>query len=42
MGWWRMALIYIISGGGGFVFGGSLSDIRTASVGASGSLYGIK
>jgi membrane associated rhomboid family serine protease len=42
MGWWRMALIYMTSGVGGFMFGASLGDIRTASVGASGSLYGIK
>ncbi|KAL5031947.1 hypothetical protein RTP6_000118 [Batrachochytrium dendrobatidis] len=40
MGWWRMALIYIGSGVGGFVFGASLSDVRVPSVGASGSLYG--
>lgn len=36
-----MALIYMISGAGGFMFGASLSDIRSPSVGASGSLYGI-
>ncbi|KAI8923148.1 rhomboid family-domain-containing protein [Entophlyctis helioformis] len=41
MGWWRMALIYIGSGVGGFVFGASLSDVRVPSVGASGSLYGM-
>lgn len=40
MGPIRMAFIYITSGAGGFIFGASLSDIRVASVGASGSLYG--
>jgi membrane associated rhomboid family serine protease len=40
IGFIRIALIYFISGAGGFIFGASLSDIRTVSVGASGSLYG--
>lgn len=35
-----MALIYLISGAGGFMFGSSLSDINVPAVGASGSLYG--
>lgn len=33
--------MYFISGGGGFVFGSSLADVKSPSVGASGSLYGI-
>nr|KAJ3420116.1 hypothetical protein HK105_006070 [Polyrhizophydium stewartii] len=41
MGWWRMAIIYIGSGVGGFLFGAGLSDVRVPSVGASGSLYGM-
>jgi membrane associated rhomboid family serine protease len=41
LGTWRMALVYIISGVGGFVFGAGLSDVNSASVGASGSLYGM-
>ena len=40
IGWWRMGLIYIISGIGGFIFGAPLSDVRIPTVGASGSLYG--
>jgi membrane associated rhomboid family serine protease len=40
LGWWRLALIYIISGVGGFMFGAGLSDVSSATVGASGSLYG--
>lgn len=40
IGWWRMCLIYMISGAGGFIFGAPLSDINSTSVGASGSLYG--
>jgi membrane associated rhomboid family serine protease len=42
MGWWRMAIVYFASGVGGFIFGASLSDVRTPSVGASGSLYGTR
>eukprot|EP00842_Homolaphlyctis_polyrhiza_P006158 jgi/Hompol1/6543/HPOL_005018-RA len=41
MGWWRMAIIYLGSGIGGFIFGASLSDVRVPSVGASGALYGM-
>jgi membrane associated rhomboid family serine protease len=40
MGWWRIALIYMISGAGGFIFGAPLSDIRIPTVGSSGALYG--
>ena len=40
MGSWRLALVYFITGAGGFMLGGAFSDIRTPSVGASGSLYG--
>ncbi|KAJ3306612.1 hypothetical protein HDV03_004741 [Kappamyces sp. JEL0829] len=41
IGWWRLAMIYFISGAGGFMFGAGLSDIQTPTVGASGSLYGM-
>ena len=38
----RMAIIYLISGIGGFIFGSSVNmAVNSASVGASGSLYGI-
>jgi membrane associated rhomboid family serine protease len=40
IGTWRMAVIYIIAGVGGFVFSGSFS-MGAVSVGCSGSLYGI-
>ncbi|KAI8813857.1 rhomboid family-domain-containing protein, partial [Cladochytrium replicatum] len=39
-GWWRVALIYFISGIAGFLFGASYSG-NTPSVGASGALYGL-
>jgi membrane associated rhomboid family serine protease len=37
-GFWRIAVIYILSGIGGFMFG---TNDTTPSVGASGSIYGI-
>ncbi|KAJ3323021.1 hypothetical protein HDV06_002467 [Boothiomyces sp. JEL0866] len=40
MGWWRMALVYTISGAGGFLYAACMSDVTVPSVGASGSLYG--
>jgi hypothetical protein len=36
----RIALIYMASGVGGFIFGANFSGIRGMSVGCSGSLYG--
>ncbi|KAI8620561.1 rhomboid family-domain-containing protein [Chytriomyces sp. MP71] len=39
-GWWRMALIYIISGVGGFIFGGNYAGL-SPSVGCSGALFGL-
>ncbi|KAJ3249226.1 hypothetical protein HDU78_005366 [Chytriomyces hyalinus] len=39
-GWWRMALIYMISGVGGFIFGGNYSGM-SPSVGCSGALFGL-
>lgn len=36
----RMAVIYLGSGAGGFIFGAGFSDVSTPSVGASGCLYG--
>ena len=42
LGSFRMGVIYLISGVGGFIFGSSVnSNMNSASVGASGSLYGI-
>ena len=38
-GWWRIAMIYMISGVCGFVFGAQYSP-TTPSVGCSGALYG--
>jgi membrane associated rhomboid family serine protease len=40
IGSWRIAIIYIIAGVGGFVFSGSFSA-GSVSVGCSGSLYGL-
>ncbi|KAJ3031523.1 UNVERIFIED_CONTAM: hypothetical protein HDU68_003059 [Siphonaria sp. JEL0065] len=39
-GWWRMACIYLISGIGGFLFGGNYSGM-SPSVGCSGALFGL-
>jgi membrane associated rhomboid family serine protease len=39
-GSWRIMLVYFISGIGGFIFGGNLTD-NMPSVGASGAIYGI-
>ncbi|KAJ3079106.1 hypothetical protein HDU99_000176 [Rhizoclosmatium hyalinum] len=39
-GWWRMGCIYLISGIGGFLFGGNYSGM-SPSVGCSGALFGL-
>ncbi|KAJ3110283.1 hypothetical protein HDU96_006743, partial [Phlyctochytrium bullatum] len=39
-GWWRTAAIYLLSGLGGFVFGGNFNGL-TPSVGCSGALFGL-
>jgi membrane associated rhomboid family serine protease len=39
-GWWRMALIYCLSGIGSFIFSGCFTEL-TPSIGGSGSIYGI-
>ncbi|KAJ3052667.1 hypothetical protein HK097_005906 [Rhizophlyctis rosea] len=39
-GWWRTGAIYMISGVGGFIFGGNFSPMNP-SVGCSGSIYGL-
>ncbi|KAJ3352134.1 hypothetical protein HDU83_008317 [Entophlyctis luteolus] len=39
-GWWRMACIYLISGVGGFIFGGNYSG-QSPSIGCSGALFGL-
>ncbi|KAJ3417099.1 hypothetical protein HDV05_006958 [Chytridiales sp. JEL 0842] len=39
-GWWRIGLIYFISGVGGFIFGGNFNKL-TPSVGCSGALFGL-
>ncbi|KAL1918660.1 uncharacterized protein VTP21DRAFT_2682 [Calcarisporiella thermophila] len=41
IGPFRYALIYVISGVGGFIFGGNFSPVRSSSVGASGALFGV-
>ncbi|TPX34019.1 hypothetical protein SmJEL517_g03264 [Synchytrium microbalum] len=39
-GWWRVGMIYMISGVCGFIFGAAYSP-TTPSVGCSGALYGL-
>ncbi|KAI8909309.1 rhomboid family-domain-containing protein [Powellomyces hirtus] len=39
-GWWRIAMIYFLSGIAGFVFGANFNPM-TPSVGCSGALYGL-
>ncbi|KAJ3332632.1 hypothetical protein HDU76_013587 [Blyttiomyces sp. JEL0837] len=39
-GWWRIGIIYMVSGIGGFVFGGNFNGL-TPSVGCSGALFGL-
>ncbi|KAK9702284.1 hypothetical protein K7432_011333 [Basidiobolus ranarum] len=41
MGPFRMALLYMISGIGGFIFGGNFAPQNLPSVGASGALFGL-
>ncbi|KAF9104478.1 hypothetical protein BGX27_010077 [Mortierella sp. AM989] len=41
MGWWRIGIIYMISGIVGFIFGGNYAPLLSPSMGASGAIFGL-
>ncbi|KAF9435321.1 hypothetical protein BGZ76_006519 [Entomortierella beljakovae] len=41
MGWWRIGIIYMASGIGGFILGGNFAPLLSPSMGASGAIFGL-